>query len=192
MKITVAKKELGRVLDLAAGAVADNALAPALQAILFSTAPDGIRVSATNGESSLLALVEGTVERPGEMLIGARWLRDATRIVDSDVTLDATEARCTVTSGGAVFRVGLLPVAEFPSIDSGRGEESCEIEAGVLATLLRAVAYAADDPKRRPDLAGVCICADGDGLWGVAENGDHVRREHGRTVEVQVEVLCLP
>ena len=176
MKFTVAKKELLRVLDLAAGAIADIPLTPALKGVCLTASRKDIRVEATNNEVALIAAADGKVERPGTLLIDAKWLRDATRGVEDDVTLDVKELRFTMTSGAAVYRGACLDPAEFPTLNADATKDGVVMPARTLARMLKATAFAANDPKERPELACVCLSGDGDGMTAMAADGHRLAR----------------
>lgn len=173
MKVTCQRDSLLTACQLVSAAVAQRTTKPVLSNIKATAQDDAITLIAYDMEVGIRYELRGiTVVRAGSCILPITELVKILRESgDPDISLDAGNESIVAKTSGGKFEMPSLDVNEFPDIpafdDGGRYHE---ITAGVLKTMLRRTAFAADkkDTTARFSLTGVLWEADNEGARLVA------------------------
>ncbi len=138
---------------------------PVLAGVLVRATPAGVTLTATDTEVGVRAAVIGDVAAPGDAVVELSRLKAVVGAADAArvrLRRAADEHGVTVQAGGRWVMPGWEP-AEFPDLptfdDGGRYHE---VTAGVLRTMIRRTAFAADKKdSTRFALSGVLWEAEG-------------------------------
>src|SRR5438874_9497710 len=84
MKAAFPRTEFLRVLQMVARATATRSAIQALAGVLLNADENEIWLSATDTEIGLRARTDGTVERPGSLLLPGRLIVDILRVLDGE------------------------------------------------------------------------------------------------------------
>lgn len=160
MRVLIEQAALQKALVKVAAVVERRNTIPILGNVLISAGDEGIRLTATDLELEAIAAVEGTIERPGKITVGAQVLTDIVRnaqpgaeiLVASDSTY-----RLSVAFGRSNFDLPALPAEDFPVRTDDRWEHSVEIMARDLHTILERSIFAASTDETRYFLHGVYL-----------------------------------
>lgn len=166
MKITCPRDSLLTACQLVSAATAARTTKPILSNIKATAEDDGLRLVAYDTEVGIRYELRGIdVARAGSSVLP---IKELTRILqeskDDSISLDADANGIRAKVGSSKFDLRTYPVDEFPDIpvfdDGGRYHE---ISAGVLRTMIRRAAFAADkkDSGGRYALTGVLWEAEG-------------------------------
>ncbi len=166
MKVTCQRESLFTACQMVSAAVAARTTKPILSNIKATAEGDSLSVVAYDTEVGIRYELRGIlVGRPGSAILPITQLSQILReSTDDDVSLDAGEDGTKVKAGTSRFQMPGYPVDEFPDFpafdDGGRYHE---ITAGVLRTMIRRTAFAADkkDSGGRFALTGVLWEAEG-------------------------------
>ncbi len=159
MEFRIAKDELIRALSRVQGIVEKRSTNPIIANVLFEVSSDGMKVSATDTEVSLIGHYAVECIQPGSLTLGARQLYEIARLVPTDSVsfrLPAGSFLMEVNSGKAQFKVLGLPADDFPPIlpadvDVGDG---LEIEAADLKAIIDKTLFSISSDDTRTGLNG--------------------------------------
>ena len=165
MKVTCQRDGLLTACQLVSAAVAARTTKPILSNVKAVAEGDGLTLIAFDTEVGIRYELRGImVGRNGAAILPISHLVQILRESrDDDVSLDATDAGTKIRAGTSRFEMPSYPVDEFPDIpafdDGGRHHE---ITAGVLRTMIKRTAFAADKKdSTRFALSGVLWEAEG-------------------------------
>jgi DNA polymerase-3 subunit beta len=166
MKVTCQRDGLLTACQLVSAAVAARTTKPILSNVKATAEDDSLTLVAYDTEVGIRYELRGiAVDRAGSAILPITQLVQILReSQDDELHMDAGDNGTTVTAGTSRFEMPGHPVDEFPDIpafdDGGRYHE---IGAGVLRTMIRRTAFAADkkDAGARFALTGVLWEAEG-------------------------------
>jgi len=165
MKVTCQRESLLTACQLVSAAVAARTTKPILSNVKATAADDGLTLVAYDTEVGIRYELRGIqVGRAGSAILPITQLVQILRESgDDDISLDADDSGTKVKAGTSRFQMPGYPVDEFPDLptfdDGGRYHE---VTAGVLRTMIRRTAFAADKKdSTRFALSGVLWEAEG-------------------------------
>ena len=165
MKVTCQRDALSTACQLVSAAVAARTTKPVLSNLKATATDDALTLVAYDTEVGIRYEMRGIhVLRGGSAILPLSQLTQILRESNSDeISLDAGDDGTKVKAGGSRFEMPGFPVDEFPDIpvfdDEGRYHE---VTAGVLRTMIRRTAFAADKKdSTRFALSGVLWDAEG-------------------------------
>lgn len=172
MNISIEKKILGDAVGTAARFAERKVLSlPALSGIAIVADDSGIKLRATNLETSIELIIEGDVTEEGMVAVPAGVLREITNSFSGTglVTLKLTGDTLTITAGKAKSTIKTLPHDDFPAFSSPDAPKtSFTLPGAVLRALIASVAPYASPSTVRPELASVLLSAEGGVVKAVA------------------------
>ena len=182
MRFTAKTSELLEAIKKVLPAVGrGGATIRALKGILFSaveandSVPAALRLAATNLELTISTLIDVTQATTGASVLDAGMIRDIAAVaasseltIEPDIAAPDGKQRFLIRCGRARFDIAsFVGVDEFPVPGDEKSEGTkrlaATVPAGVLATMIEHVAYAAAKDDNRRVLRGVHVCIDNDG-----------------------------
>jgi DNA polymerase III subunit beta len=141
-----------------------RSLQPAFAGVLLQAAPDGLLMSASDGEQSVRMRVPISVHTPGEALVSRRALAETLVAIDAyDIRIVAEGSRLALRTPSGRFALPQLDLTTFP-----RPAELPPFVGSVTGSALRAavvpVAAAASREAALPIFTGVRVRADANRL----------------------------
>lgn len=124
----------------------------------------GIRLRATNLETGVDLILEGTVKTPGAFAVPASVFKDITSLFSGGGTVTIEQSGDTVKlkADGAGSTIKTLPYDDFPEIAlPGEGKVSFSLPGATLKGLIASTAPYASVSTIRPELASVLFSAEG-------------------------------
>ncbi|HUR53218.1 MAG TPA: DNA polymerase III subunit beta, partial [Gemmataceae bacterium] len=165
MKVTCQRDALFTACQLVSAAVAARTTKPVLSNLKATASDDALTLVAYDTEVGIRYEMRGVqVMRGGSAILALSQLSQILRESNADeVSLDASDEGTKVRAGSSRFEMPGFPVDEFPDIptfdDGGRYHE---VTAGVLRTMIKRTAFAADKKdSTRFALSGVLWDAEG-------------------------------
>jgi DNA polymerase-3 subunit beta len=166
MKLTCQRDGLLMACQLVASVVPTRSPNAVLSCVKLVAQDDGLTLIAFDTEVGIRYELRGiTVTRAGAAIVPIHQLTQILReSTEEEIRLDSSADLTTVKAGTSRFELPARPVDEFPDIpafdDGGRYHE---IVAGILRTLIRRTAFAADkkDSGGRYALKGILWEAEG-------------------------------
>jgi DNA polymerase-3 subunit beta len=165
MKITVHKDRLQRALGFVERVTSRNATLPILSNILLGTEAGRLRLSATNLEIGVSALIGAKVDTEGKVAVPARTLSDFIRGVREDsISLELKQNTLTVRAGKYRTTILCFDAAEYPIIPKIDGGQTMNVPAKDLNGLISVVSDSIAASDSRPELAGALLRFESDGI----------------------------
>lgn len=169
--LKLGKTELFEALQAATRIASTRTSIQALAGVQISADASSIELRATDMELSLRLPLQGSVVKPGEVVLPARLFADVVRSLPSgEVELEARSEKQDVElkGGSATFDLRTLRAEDFPTLPSGGGEKSVSLPAQALAETIKRVERAASTDQARPVLTGILVQAEATSLRMVA------------------------
>ncbi|MGM0423115.1 MAG: DNA polymerase III subunit beta [Pseudomonadota bacterium] len=185
MKFSINRTDLLRSLNHVHSVVERRNTIPILSNVLISAADNALALTTTDMDLEVVESVAAEVEEPGATTVPAHTLYDIVRKLPDDavivLTLPPGETTMTVSSGNSNFRLGCLPVEDFPKVNANDDMPyNFSIPAADLRTLIDRTRFAISNEETRHYLNGIYLhAADSDGvkvLRAVATDGHRLAR----------------
>ena len=177
MKVICDRAALVDAVNTASGIVASRTPTPVLKCLKLTASnaePAGLILTATDLEVGLrLGVAEVDVVEEGEAAIPADKLSQIARACDDPtLTIETDDHAVHIRGAGSHFKVFGYDPKEFPPVrDFSDATVNCEINAGVLQTLITRTLFAAAVEHSRYAINGVLFERSGSQLRLVATDG---------------------
>lgn len=188
MNITVAKKDLLRLVARCQGVVDKKSTMPVLANVLITVdAPSTVRVAATDLYLALSGQVPAQVQQGGSTAVPARDLFERIKAMPEGpvvITVGASGA-AEIKAGASPRRYRLhgLPGDSFPPLpEPGPDAPTLQLEAELLATLIASTQFSISTDETRAHLNSALFEWDGDRVRLVTTDGHRLTK-----MEVTVE-----
>ncbi len=156
MNFACTQENLLQGLSLVSHISGKNANLPILGNVLLKTENGGLKLSTTNLEMAVSAMVRGRVEEQGEFTVPAKLLQDYISLLPSGkVELVLNGDSLEVKADGSTTSVRGMPSSEFPLIPRLAKEGGYRLRAEAFRSAIAQVAFAVSSSESRPELGGV-------------------------------------
>lgn len=181
MKLSISRDALADGLATVAAAVPRKSTLPVLANLLVEAGPHGLRLTATDLDTTVITTVPADVDTAGAVTVPARKLVEIVKSLPDDAVVRlslpaGSDTRVSLESGRARFRLQGLPVAEFPAIPQVTFADAWGVGADAVRQLIDHVAFAASSEAARPILNGVLWELRADRISMVATNGHRLAK----------------
>lgn len=162
MKFAIQQEDLQKALDVVAGVVPGKTTLPILTCILMEADKNGLMLSATNLDISILMrTAKVDVQAPGKVAVPASKLVNFTRSLSpGEVVVELKGSRLSVRSGKASLEEVCMNAQEYPALPQTAPGEGLTIAGSTLTEMVAETSYAVSRDETRPALMGI--------LWEVA------------------------
>jgi DNA polymerase-3 subunit beta len=158
MKITIERAALLRSLGHVQSVVERRNTIPILSNVLLRAGDGELALTATDMDLEIVESVPAEVLRPGSTTAPAHTLYDIVRKLPdgSQIELDCADgAMLTLRSGRSNFKLGCLPIEDFPQMAGGDMAHRFALQAGDLRTLIDRTRFAISTEETRYYLNGI-------------------------------------
>ncbi|MBP9822219.1 MAG: DNA polymerase III subunit beta [Candidatus Pacebacteria bacterium] len=158
MKLVVNQKNLKKAVGLVEKVVSKNTSLPILGNILLKTENGRLRLSATNLELGINALIGVKIDEVGEIAIPAKIFSDFINTVQDEKVSFVTKNN-TLTINAEKYKTNILGFdsKDFPIIPKIKSEAIVTMSASMLKSALVKVVDSMAVSETRPELAGVFV-----------------------------------
>lgn len=164
MMFACTQENLLQGLSLVSHIAGKSANLPILANVLMKVEEGSLKLSTTNLEMAVSAVVRGRVDQPGEYTVPAKLLQDYVSLLSSGkVELALTEEGLRLTADDKTTTIKGMPASEFPVIPKLAREGAYRFQAEVLKQAIGQVAFAVSSSESRPELSGVSCVFHGEG-----------------------------
>jgi DNA polymerase-3 subunit beta len=178
MKFTASSTELLKALSSVAGAVPTKSTMPILECILFENTKEGLRVTATDLEISIVQTIPVRFEtngtaRDARIAVPAKRLMDTLRALPElpiEFTADEAFNVTLKTDQGAYKMVG-QDGADYPSIPTMKGGIEIKTSGAVIKRAIQKTGFAVSRDNLRPAMMGIYFQIHGSRGRAVATDG---------------------
>lgn len=161
MKITIERAALLRSLGHVQSVVERRNTIPILSNVLLRAENGELALTATDMDLEIVESVPAEIARPGSATAPAHTLYDIARKLPdgSQVELDATGDLLTLRSGRSQFKLGTLPVEDFPAMSGGDMAHRFSLSAADFKMLIDRTKFAISTEETRYYLNGIFVHA---------------------------------
>ncbi|MHC4219737.1 MAG: DNA polymerase III subunit beta [Planctomycetota bacterium] len=195
MKVICDRAALVEALNTAGGIVASRTPTPVLKCLKLTAAKaSGLLLTATDLEVGLrLGVEQVEVAEEGEAAIPADKLIQIARACDDPtLTLETDDHTVHIRGADSHFKVFGFDPAEFPQVrDFTDAQVDCEVDAGILHTLIARTLFAAAVEHSRYAINGVLFQRTGNKLRLVATDGRRLAMTTGESKGGEGERKCI-
>jgi DNA polymerase-3 subunit beta len=171
VKAVIEREELLRGIQAVLDIVPSKSALPVLSNILVDATPDGIKLSATDLDISIICGINGDVEEPGSTTVPARKFSEIIReLPDESIRLQASDGRVSIERQSGLqgtYALMSVPAEDFPELpneiegpEMNFGGEG-GLDGDLINQMVAKTVFAVSRDETRPVLNGV--------LWQVRE-----------------------
>lgn len=173
MKISISREEILPALQVINGVVERRQTLPILSNLLLVVTKDAISMTATDMEVELVATINKSSTKTGEVTLPARKLLDICRTLPDDATIniEINNDRATVTSGKSRFVLATMPAQEYPLVEFAEDANRFQIGENNLKKIIDNTAFAMAQQDVRYYLNGLLLELEDNRLRAVATDG---------------------
>lgn len=198
MKFTINQSAFFATINQVQRATATRIIQPILAHLLIEANPDNtIKLTATDLDLAIEAVVEAQVAEPGKTTISAKKLLEMVgKMPDGPVLLEAdtNTGLSRLQSNNSVFDVRTLPAEEFPSLQKLPTTNAVQLPLGELRKAIQHTVFAAAGQETNNVLSGVYFKLNSTQLEMAATDGSRLARtietlETPLTIENEVTAI---
>ena len=162
MKFIVSSGELQKALQTVSGVISTSQSRPILEHYLFELENNSLKITASDGETTLITSLEVKSEDSGKFAVPAKIFQDFVKTYgEQPLTLSVKES---ADAAGNVleildekdnFSVALDNAEDYPEIPEFESAQSVSLPSGVLSEALSNTLFATSNDSLRPVMTGV-------------------------------------
>lgn len=170
MKFIVSSSYLLKQLQILGGVINNNNTLPILDNFLFELNQDKLKVSASDLETTMSAVLDVESESEGSIAVPAKLLLDTLKTFPEQPLTFVVEDNNTIelSSSYGKYALAYADGEEFPNAVELEEPSSTVIPADVLATAISKTIFASGNDDLRPVMSGVFFQFSDEGLTFVA------------------------
>lgn len=162
MKFIVASGELQKALQTVSGVISNSQSRPILENFLFEIEKDILKITSSDGETTLITSIEVKSDGEGKIAVPAKIFQDFVKTYgEQPLTLSVKDAEdgngsfLEILDEKDNFAVALDNAEDYPEIPEFDASQSVKISAGVLSEALTNTLFATSNDSLRPVMTGV-------------------------------------
>ncbi|WP_297984297.1 DNA polymerase III subunit beta [uncultured Chryseobacterium sp.] len=162
MKFIVASGELQKALNTVSGVISSSQSRPILENYLFELEENNLKITASDGETTLVTSLEVKSEDTGKFAVPAKIFQDFVKTyLEQPLTLsvkdsaDGNGSLLEILDEKDNFAVALDNAEDYPELPEFDASQSVKISAGVLSEALTNTLFATSNDSLRPVMTGV-------------------------------------
>ena len=182
MELTVAKKDLLKIVARMQGVAERKSTMPVLANVLLAVeGPNALRLAATDLYLSLLGRVNADVSKNGSVAVSAKDLFERVKMMPEGPIVIATQDNATTTlkASGSARRYTLrgMPGEDFPPLPQpAEGSPTLALDVEVLAALIQKTHFSISTDETRAHLNSALFEWDGDVVRMVTTDGHRLSK----------------
>lgn len=162
MKFIVASGELQKALNTVSGVISGSQSRPILENYLFELEENNLKITASDGETTLVTTLEVKSDDSGKFAVPAKIFQDFVKTYNEQpLTLSVKESSdgngslLEILDEKDNFAVALDNAEDYPELPEFDASQSVKISAGVLSEALNNTLFATSNDSLRPVMTGV-------------------------------------
>jgi DNA polymerase-3 subunit beta len=197
MELTLAKKDLVKLLSRMQGVAERKSTMPILANVLLAVeGPNALRVAATDLYLSIAAKMSADISKGGSVAVSAKDLLERVKMMPEGPIFVATQenAAMTLKAQGTARRYTLrgMPGDDFPPIPlPAEGAPTLALDVAVLAKLIAKTHYSISTDETRAHLNSALFEWDGDLVRMVTTDGHRLSKMEVRVTGRQASATML-
>lgn len=194
MKLTIKKDVLLTGLNKVYGVAEKNTTIAILSNVVL-TASDGVlSLLSSDMVLEVSSKVPCDVENNGTTTVNAYTLHDIIKKLsnDNNITLTQDNGRLIIKSGKSIFKIGTLPIDDFPVMDDGIYNTELKLSKDDLHNLIDKVKHSVSTEEMRYYLNGICWHGDNGVLKAVSTDGHRLSVSSVETNIDELDSVIIP
>lgn len=162
MKFIVASGELQKALNTVSGVISSSQSRPILENYLFELEENNLKITASDGETTLVTALEVKSDDTGKFAVPAKIFQDFVKTYgEQPLTLsvkdsaDGNGSLLEILDEKDNFAVALDNAEDYPELPEFDASQSVKISAGILSEALTNTLFATSNDSLRPVMTGV-------------------------------------
>ncbi len=162
MKFIVSSSELQKALQTVSGVISNSQSRPILENFLFEIEKDVLKVTASDGETTLVTSLEVRSDAEGKIAVPAKIFQDFVKTYgEQPLTLSVKDAEdvhgklLEILDEKDNFAVALDHAEDYPEIPEFDAAQKVTLPAGILSEALSNTLFATSNDSLRPVMTGV-------------------------------------
>jgi DNA polymerase-3 subunit beta len=179
MKFTVASSDLQKVLIRIIGVVPSRSTLPILENILFDLKKNVLRLSATDLEVSMSAVVDVKGSEDGSITVPAKRLMETIRAMTDVIVIffaDLSSNKVKMITETGEYTLMGESSEEFPTIPQFKGEDQIVVDGNQLRRIIGRTNFSVSTDELRPAMTGVLFQVNQKEFRVVATDGHRLVR----------------
>ncbi|HVJ91545.1 MAG TPA: DNA polymerase III subunit beta [Labilithrix sp.] len=182
MELTVAKKDLLKIVARMQGVAERKSTMPVLANVLLSADGSGtLRLAATDLYLALMGKISAEISKGGSVAVSAKDLFERVKMMPDGPVVISTQENCTTTikASGSARRYTLrgMPGEDFPPLPQpADGSPSLALEVDVLSELISKTHFSISTDETRAHLNSALFEWDGDVVRMVTTDGHRLSK----------------
>lgn len=197
MELTVAKKDLLKIVARMQGVAERKSTMPVLANVLLAVdGTNGMRLAATDLYLSLLGRVPADVSKPGSVAVSAKDLFERVKMMPDGPVVIATQDNATTTlkASGSARRYTLrgMPGDDFPPLPQpAEGSPTLALDVDVLSELIQKTHFSISTDETRAHLNSALFEWEGDTVRMVTTDGHRLSKVDVKVTGRQASATML-
>jgi DNA polymerase-3 subunit beta len=162
MKFIVASGELQKALSTVSGVISSSQSRPILENYLFELEENNLKITASDGETTLITSLEVKSDDTGKIAVPAKIFQDFVKTYsEQPLTLSVKDSAdgngnlLEIIDEKDNFAVALDNAEDYPELPEFDASQSVKISSGVLSEALNNTLFATSNDSLRPVMTGV-------------------------------------
>ncbi|WP_417429521.1 DNA polymerase III subunit beta [Halpernia sp.] len=162
MKFIVASGELQKALQIVSGVISTSQSRPILENFLFDLKENILKLTASDGETTLITTIEVKSDDEGKFAVPAKIFQDFVKTYgEQPLTLSVKESEdgngslLEILDEKDNFAVALDNAEDYPDVPEFESSQSITIPSGILSEALANTLFATSNDSLRPVMTGV-------------------------------------
>lgn len=197
MELTVAKKDLLKIVARMQGVAERKSTMPVLANVLLAVdGTNGMRLAATDLYLSLLGRIPAEVSKPGSVAVSAKDLFERVKMMPDGPVVIATQDNATTTlkASGSARRYTLrgMPGDDFPPLPQpAEGSPTLALDVDVLSELIQKTHFSISTDETRAHLNSALFEWEGDTVRMVTTDGHRLSKVDVKVTGRQASATML-
>jgi DNA polymerase III subunit beta len=197
MELTVAKKDLLKIVARMQGVAERKSTMPVLANVLLAVdGPNAMRLAATDLYLSLLGRIPAEVSKPGSVAVSAKDLFERVKMMPDGPVVIATQDNATTTlkASGSARRYTLrgMPGDDFPPLPQpAEGSPTLALDVDVLSELIQKTHFSISTDETRAHLNSALFEWEGDTVRMVTTDGHRLSKVDVKVTGRQASATML-
>ncbi|MDE6586402.1 MAG: DNA polymerase III subunit beta [Clostridia bacterium] len=166
---------------------------PVLECVKLSAKNDGLTLSATDGEISIIKTIKSEIYEEGDVCVPGKYFADFIKKLEGvQITLSTEGKKMDIIYADSQTSMQVLSAEDFPKIDTHINESSFKLKTADLKNFIRSTSFCCAADDSRPILKGCQFVIKGDELCVTALDGFRLATVTGKLISStgDMEIIC--
>lgn len=166
---------------------------PVLECIKLTARNDELKLSATDGEISILKTIKAEVYEEGDICVPGRYFADFIKKLEGvQITLSSDGKKMDIVYADSQTSMQVLSADDFPKIDTEINESSFKVKTSDLKKFISATSFCCATDDSRPILKGCQFLINGEEVCVTSLDGFRLATINGKVSGSagNMEIVC--